>query len=89
MINFTRRLLLLQKKINKTAKTLHKSIDKTGFVSYNDQCCQTNGRLAQLVEHSLDVRVVSGSSPLTSTNKKASPIGGAFLFAGHLTDAGP
>ena len=25
------------------------------------------GRLAQLVEHSLDVRRVSGSSPLTST----------------------
>ena len=30
------------------------------------------GRLAQLVEHSLDVRRVSGSSPLTSTNKKVS-----------------
>ena len=28
------------------------------------------GRLAQLVEHSLDVRVVSGSSPLTSTKNK-------------------
>lgn len=26
-----------------------------------------SGRLAQLVEHSLDVRRVSGSSPLTST----------------------
>ena len=26
------------------------------------------GRLAQLVEHSLDVRRVSGSSPLTSTS---------------------
>ena len=28
---------------------------------------QRQGRLAQLVEHSLDVRRVSGSSPLTST----------------------
>ena len=28
------------------------------------------GRLAQLVEHSLDVRVVTGSSPVTSTMKK-------------------
>ena len=27
------------------------------------------GRLAQLVEHSLDVRVVRGSSPLTSTKR--------------------
>ena len=27
------------------------------------------GRLAQLVEHSLDVRVVSGSNPLASTTK--------------------
>lgn len=29
--------------------------------------CKLYGRLAQLVEHSLDVRNVSGSSPLTST----------------------
>ncbi len=28
------------------------------------------GRLAQLVEHALDVRRVSGSSPLSSTNQK-------------------
>ena len=32
---------------------------------------QQNGRLAQLVEHSLDVRRVSGSSPLTSTRQAA------------------
>ena len=33
---------------------------------YNDKV-EIYGRLAQLVEHSLDVRRVSGSSPLTST----------------------
>ena len=30
------------------------------------------GRLAQLVEHPLDVRAVMGSSPLASTNKETS-----------------
>ena len=33
-----------------------------------------NGRLAQLVEHSLDVRRVSGSSPLTSTTMEKSEL---------------
>lgn len=33
--------------------------------------CKLKGRLAQLVERSLDVRKVSGSSPLTSTKKAA------------------
>ena len=39
------------------------------------------GRLAQLVEHSLDVRRVSGSSPLTSTNKKRQAMACLFLLA--------
>ena len=43
-------------------------LDKRGFILYND-ARSANGRLAQLVEHSLDVRRVSGSSPLTSTKK--------------------
>ena len=40
------------------------------------------GRLAQLVEHSLDVRRVSGSSPLTSTKLRlyAQFACGAFSF---------
>ena len=37
---------------------------------YNIQANKTDGRLAQLVEHLLDVQVVSGSIPLASTNKK-------------------
>ena len=43
-----------------------------------------HGRLAQLVEHSLDVRRVSSSSLLTSTTvKKAGTFVPAFCFA-HL-----
>ena len=38
------------------------------------------GRLAQLVEHSLDVRRVSGSSPLTSTKIALRPLGRARFF---------
>lgn len=37
---------------------------------YNIQANKTDGRLAQLVEHLLDVQVVSGSIPLASTNNK-------------------
>ena len=41
-----------------------------------------SGRLAQLVEHSLDVRRVSGSSPLASTRKRLDEISSRrFLFA--------
>ena len=45
-----------------------------------------SGRLAQLVEHSLDVRKVSGSSPLTSTMLfinffKLPYIYGGYVFA--------
>lgn len=43
-----------------------------------------HGRLAQLVEHSLDVRRVSSSSLLTSTTvRKAGTFVPAFCFA-HL-----
>ena len=48
-----------------------------------------NGRLAQLVEHPLDVRAVMGSSPLASTNKKASFVNRtkeAFLSDAFLTE---
>ena len=40
-----------------------------------------SGRLAQLVEHALDVRRVSGSSPLSSTRKRIPihPGGDSFL----------
>ena len=43
------------------------------------QITKEYGRLAQLVEHSLDVRVVSGSNPLAST-KPLRIIEGVFLF---------
>ena len=42
------------------------------------------GRLAQLVEHALDVRRVSGSSPLSSTTYEKSellPTGNVFGFS--------
>ena len=39
-----------------------------------------SGRLAQLVEHSLDVRRVSGSSPLSSTKKRNHPRDGFFFW---------
>ena len=39
------------------------------------------GRLAQLVEHPLDVREVTGSSPVSSTKKKGLPIGSPFFLA--------
>lgn len=46
--------------------------------SKHSQITKEYGRLAQLVEHSLDVRVVSGSNPLAST-KPLRIIGGVFL----------
>ena len=48
---------------------LQQPLDKQILFRYNNTRL-VNGRLAQLVEHSLDVRRVSGSSPLTSTTKK-------------------
>ena len=46
-------------------------LDKFKRLLYNNTCAlrRRYGRLAQLVEHSLDVRRVSGSSPLTSTKR--------------------
>ena len=45
------------------------------------------GRLAQLVEHALDVRRVSGSSPLSSTIHEKSELNefGFFLFISTIT----
>ena len=48
-------------------ENLPKSLDKRLPPCYNPYC---SGRLAQLVEHALDVRRVSGSSPLSSTKKE-------------------
>ena len=53
---------------------------KPGIVCYNSFCCtarSTDGKLAQLGEHPLDVWKVVGSSPILS--RKASPKGGAFF----------
>ena len=63
-----------------------KRLDKLPLFIYNQLCF---GRLAQLVEHALDVRRVSGSSPLSSTKKKDHPIGWSFLFgmAFQMTDS--
>ena len=46
------------------------------------------GRLAQLVEHLLDVQEVTGSSPVPSTREKepSTSVGGSFCFAGALGD---
>ena len=41
---------------------------------------KARGRLAQLVEHSLDVRRVSGSSPLTSTKSPGASAFGFFII---------
>ena len=54
-----------------------KALDKGEFFRYNDSCF---GRLAQLVEHALDVRRVSGSSPLSSTKTKTIHPDGFFLY---------
>ena len=49
------------------------SLDKRIGFGYNRSCSKsTYGQLAQLVEHPLDVRRVSGSSPLLSTTKETS-----------------
>ncbi len=42
-------------------------VDKCTLVCYNINTAQQYGHLAQLVEHPLDVRKVSGSRPLVST----------------------
>ena len=47
-----------------------------------------SGRLAQLVEHLLDVQEVTGSSPVPSTHgeEPSTSVGGSFCFAGALWD---
>ena len=49
---------------------------------------QGHARLAQLVEHLLDVQEVTGSSPVPSTRGKepSTSVGGSFCFAGALRD---
>lgn len=55
------------------SKEPKKVLDIFFSLVYNMRCWATtakqHGRLAQLVEHSLDVRVVSGSNPLASIKK--------------------
>ena len=55
---------------------------------YHIQVDTTSGRLAQLVEHLLDVQEVTGSSPVPSTRGKepSTSVGGSFCFAGALRD---
>ena len=64
---------------------MEKKLDKRGKPAYNKQ---DFGRLAQLVEHSLDVRRVSGSSPLSSTKKCGAPCGAPHFFRGARTRTG-
>ena len=54
----------------KFIKNMKKGLDFFGSFVYNKQV-NRHGCLAQLVELSLDVRRVSGSSPLASTKKKS------------------
>ncbi len=51
---------------------------------YHSQVDMTFGRLAQLVEHLLDVQEVTGSSPVPSTKTRASDFGqGLFSCVIH------
>ena len=52
-------------------------VDKPAAPCYNNSAL---GRLAQLVEHALDVRRVSGSSPLSSTKRKSHPNRDGFFL---------
>ena len=62
-------------------------VDKGKWLCYNNPAL---GRLAQLVEHALDVRRVSGSSPLSSTKKDTTQLGGVFFgMVLLITDANP
>ena len=47
---------------------------------YHNQVDMTFGRLAQLVEHLLDVQEVTGSSPVPSTTKILRHLSEDFLF---------
>ena len=48
-----------------------------------------SGRLAQLVEHLLDVQEVTGSSPVPSTKTKPEATGPGFLFCTGIAEAAP
>ena len=48
-----------------------------------------SGRLAQLVEHLLDVQEVTGSSPVPSTKTKPEATGPGFLFCTGIAEAHP
>ena len=48
-----------------------------------------SGRLAQLVEHLLDVQEVTGSSPVPSTKTKPEAAGPGFLFCTGIAEAAP
>ena len=47
---------------------------------YHNQVDTASGRLAQLVEHLLDVQEVTGSSPVPSTTKILRQMSEDFLF---------
>ena len=48
-----------------------------------------SGRLAQLVEHLLDVQEVTGSSPVPSTKTKPEVTGPGFLFCTGIAETAP
>ena len=50
---------------------------------YNSRVDTASGRLAQLVEHLLDVQEVTGSSPVPSTNKRTGALGSGFFIGKH------
>lgn len=60
-----------RKKNQSFFKKTKKTVDKCSASIYTNHCSDEHGRLAQLVEHPLDVREVTGSSPVSSTRKTA------------------
>ena len=64
------------KKLSASAKIM---LDISARIVYNNPC-SLYGRLAQLVEHPLDVRAVEGSSPPASTTYAKSRLNSGFLF---------
>ncbi len=62
-------------------------LDKDFPFVYNTLTKHINGRLAQLVAHPLDVREVTGSSPVTTTNKTSTLLRARFILCNR--DAEP
>ena len=60
-------------------KIFQKPLDFFVLMRYNNQALLRDGRLAQLVELPLDVRKVTGSSPVPSTIRK-SPLESRILM---------